>query len=80
MNIDASPPSGLITTRMSGINTASPSVRRNHTTASSRLLLMLLDSPMNDVCCLMCVIIPINMLSNADLNDECYHGDQLKCT
>ena len=76
MNIDASPPSGLITTRMSGMNTASPSERRNHTTASSRLFVKLLDSSMNGLCRLMSVTSPINMLSNADLNIECY--DQLQ--
>ena len=42
--IDARPPSGPITFRMSGINMASTRVRKNHTTDSSRALKMCLDS------------------------------------
>ena len=44
MYIDARPPSGPITFRMSGINMASPRVRKNHTTDSSRALKICLDS------------------------------------
>ena len=73
MNIDANPPRGLITTRISGMNIASPSVRKNHITASTRLLMM--DSFMYDLRCLISVTNPIIMLSNADL--ECNHGNWL---
>lgn len=75
MNIDANPPRGLITTRISGMNIASPSVRKNHITASTRLLMIFMDSFMYDLCCLISVTNPIIMLSNADL--ECNHGNQL---
>ena len=41
--IDARPPSGPITFRMSGINMASPRDRKNHTIDSSRALKMCLE-------------------------------------
>lgn len=44
MYIDARPPSGLITFRMSGINIASARDRKNHTTDSNRALKVCLDS------------------------------------
>ena len=44
MYIDARPPSGPITFRMSGINMASKRVSKNHTTDSTRALKMCLDS------------------------------------
>lgn len=44
INIDARPPSGPITFRMSGMNMASPRERKNHTTDSNRALTVWLHS------------------------------------
>ena len=44
MYIDAKPPSGPITFRMSGINMASPREKKNHTTDSNRALTRWLHS------------------------------------